>query len=331
MLVKQNNKIYQVKFKHKKIQTGKGIQDHLITYLTILSANELRKLLRFLSKYSRANKEEKIKLFKEYKNNLLSLETLEEPLIGVLIAGLLNSIKNKDIDDNKTDTTTNTTSTNLTGLTIIIKNRIKKLFGLKSTDEPVVLTKSDVANRPEETPEQKEQRLVEAVSPTKAAAAAAEKEARRLARIAEGKKAPGPKPLTAAEKEARRIARLAKAAAAATATATQIKDDPPIQGEGIQNFLKTNISNIKKKFKNMSPKLLNSAKTILKYFIVYQIGVKVGIIKQMTQSLELMLKDRKTILDISAEIEDKNLLNQILDKIERRNPRMYKYLTTNII
>ena len=320
MLVKQNNKIYQVKFKHKKIQTGKGVQDHLITYLTILSVNELRKLLRFLSKYSRANKEEKIKLFKEYKNNLLSMETLEEPLIGTLIAGLLNSIKNKNIDDNETDITTNTNSSNLSNLTNIMKNRIKKLFGLKPDDEPINITKSnltqsDVANLKDFTPEENAKRLKEAITPTKRGPkplteeekTPEAKEARRQQRIAQGKKAPGPK------------------------KKTTIKDDPTIQGEGIQNFLKTNISNIKNKFKNMSPKLLNSAKTILKYFIVYQIGVKVGIIKQMTQSLELMLKDRKTILDISAEIEDKNLLNQILDKIEITNPRMYKYLTTNII
>ena len=313
MLVKQNNKIYQVKFKHKKIQTGKGVQDHLITYLTILSVNELRKLLRFLSKYSRANKEEKIKLFKEYKNNLLSMETLEEPLLTTLIAGLLNSIKNKNIDDNETDITTNTNSSNLSNLTNIMKNRIKKLFGLKPDDEPINITKSnltqsDVANLKDFTPEENAKRLEAAITPTK--------------------KKSGRPPLTEDQKtpeakEARRQQRLLKK--------QTIKDDPTIQGEGIQNFLKTNISNIKNKFKNMSPKLLNSAKTILKYFIVYQIGVKVGIIKQMTQSLELMLKDRKTILDISAEIEDKNLLNQILDKIEITNPRMYKYLTTNII
>ena len=317
ILLKDNN-LYKVNFKAKKVQSGGGFQTHLITYLTLLTTNEIRKLLRFLSNYSRANKEDKKELLNEYKKSLLSIDTLQEPLIGTLIAALMNSLKDKS-DASKSDASSNTVTTGLSGLTNVVKNRFKKLFTLKKSDEPTHLTSTnltstDIANIEDLTPEERELRIEEAITPTK-----------------RGRKPLKEEDKTPEEIEQRRKRRLAEGKRPLGRPKKTIEDDPTIQGEGIQTFLKTNISNIKNKLKNITPKLLNSVKTILKYYIIYQIGVKIGVMKQMKQSLNLMLKDRQTILDISNEITDKNLLNEILDKIEIRNPRMYQYLTTNII
>jgi hypothetical protein len=144
MLVKQGNKYYQVKFKHKKIQTGGGVQNYLLTYLALLSANELRKLLKFLSAYSRApNRQAKIKLLKQYKEVLFSFETLEEPAIALMIPILLKGLSGKKTDD--TDSTTVSVSTvtgqikeNIVGLW----DRLKQFFGLEPGDKAMILTKS---------------------------------------------------------------------------------------------------------------------------------------------------------------------------------------------
>jgi hypothetical protein len=317
ILLKDNN-LYKVNFKVKKLQSGGGFQTHLITYLTLLTTNEIRKLLRFLSNYSRANKEDKKELLNDYKKSLLSIDTLQEPLIGTLIAGLMNALKDKS-DASKSDASSNTVTTGLSGLTNAVKSRFKKLFTLKKSDDPTHLTSTnltstDIANLDDLTPEERQLRIEEAITPTK-----------------RGRKALKDEEKTPEEIEERRKRRLAEGKRPLGRPKKTIEDDPTIQGEGIKNFLTKNISNIKNKLKNITPKLLNSVKTILKYYIVYQIGVKIGIMKQMKQSLNLMLKDRQTILAISSEIQDKNLLNEILDKIEIRNPRMYQYLTTNII
>lgn len=153
MIVKKGNKYYQVKFKHKKvIQSGGGVQDYLLTYFAALTANELRKLLKFISAYSRAkDREDKIKLFQQYKDTLFSIETLEEPAIALMIPFLLSSLKsskNTDDDSKSTTSTVKTSTSNISNMTQKLKNKFSSWFGLNKTDKPALLTTGNIANVP---------------------------------------------------------------------------------------------------------------------------------------------------------------------------------------
>jgi hypothetical protein len=148
MLVKQGNKYYQVKFKHKKIQTGGGVQNYLLTYLALLSANELRKLLKFFSAYSRApNRQAKIKLFKQYKEVLFSFETLEEPAIALMIPILLKGLSGKKTDDTGSTFSLSTATGQIKDNIVAFVDRLKQFFGLEPGDKAMLLTKNPDAQK----------------------------------------------------------------------------------------------------------------------------------------------------------------------------------------
>jgi hypothetical protein len=148
MLVKQGKKVYQVRFKHKKIQTGGGVQNYLLTYLALLSANELRKLLKFFSAYSRApNRQAKIKLFKQYKEVLFSFETLEEPAIALMIPILLKGLSGKKTDDTGSTFSLSTATGQIKDNIVAFVDRLKQFFGLEPGDKAMLLTKNPDAQK----------------------------------------------------------------------------------------------------------------------------------------------------------------------------------------
>jgi hypothetical protein len=79
---------------------------------------------------------------------------------------------------------------------------------------------------------------------------------------------------------------------------------------------------------------LKAVRTILKYYIVYTIGEKMGIIKgiiKLAPDFNSILRNRETIFKMASEINDRNLIFNILDKIKNKNLQIYNYIRNNII
>jgi hypothetical protein len=427
MLVKKNGKYYQVKFKHKKIQTGGGIQDYLMAYLVALSVLETRKLLKFLSAYARAkNREEKKKLFKEYKDVLFSIETLEDPVIGILLKGMSNSLSSSKKTDNGnngddsqsvisnlTDKVTGTVTTNVTKATKYTKDLFRKLFNLKETDEPQAVTgklKSEYLTRQREQntvgndpalPEQfvsgqpnltasgkrmgrlpnilsdVEQQQIQRKQNQRAQNKnlinqSFDPELDNLFNIDAGgtseqiqkqptqgtllsqfvQKAPqqdkpkveeSPSKQKYAQFKSQRTQELKEEQPNLTAEQrkqivseqwNEYKGQSGQSGEGLKDFFNKSLSIAKNNIKNVTPKLLKAVRTILKYYIVYTIGEKMGIIKGLVKSypdFNSILRNRELIFKMVSEIDDRNLIYNILDKIKNKNIEIYNYIRNNII
>ena len=414
MLVKKGKKIYQVRFKHKKVQTGSGVQDYLLTYLALLTANELRKLLRFFSAYSRAsNREEKQNLIKQYKDVLFSFETLEEPAIALMVPVLLNSLSGKstDGDGSKSTVSLSTVTGGIKKKYEGLMDRLKQIFGLKPSDRATHLTRQREQNTVGNDPALPEQfvsgqpnltasgkrmgRLPNILSdaeqqqiqrkqnqraqnknlinqsfdpeldnlfnidaggtseqiqkqPTQGtllsqfvqkAPQQAQKEAQKEELVEKGKKIlkrQKQKKERNIEKDFQNLMkkeeRLEKKFAKTQSEFEKIEKS--FSGKGFKDFLKNSLSIAKNNIKNVTPKLLKAVRTILKYYIVYTIGEKMGIIKgiiKLAPDFNSILRNRETIFKMASEINDGNLIFNILDKIKNKNLQIYNYIRNNII
>jgi hypothetical protein len=298
-----------------------------------------------MSAYSRApNREAKIELYKQYKNTLFSIETLEEPAIALMVPFLLSSLKSGktgNIDDSKSTTTAKSTTSNISNLTDKVKNKFKQFFGLKTTDKPTLLTTANVENLDNTVGSDTTLNEGPVLNPQFVAG---------LTKITDtGSKvgAPYKQPLLEGQKD------MSYSAYKSTRNAELKELDPNLtgkermkqvdlewnakkqqegqSGEGINNFIKNTLSKVKNNIKNVTPKLIDAIIIILKYYIVYEIGRKVGIVQSLIKgapSFNSILSNRETIFNTALEINDRDLISKIMDKLKNKSVKIYNFVRT---